>query len=55
MEGEEDVGREGGGVGVGRGMGWLPTVGPSAKVLSLVDGFQHKGSMRNARAYSLPR
>jgi hypothetical protein len=37
-----------------RERGWLLTVGPSAKVLSLVDGFQHEGSMRNVRAYSLP-
>ena len=54
MEGEEDVGRGGGGVGVGKGIGWLPTVGPSAKVLSLVGGCQHKGSMRNGRVYNLP-
>jgi hypothetical protein len=33
------VGREGGGVGVEKGIGWLPTVGPSVKVLSLVDNF----------------
>ena len=33
------MGREGGGVGVGKGIGWLPTVGPSAKVLLLVDSF----------------
>jgi hypothetical protein len=47
-EDEEDVNRE------GEGEGGLLTVGPSAKVLSLVDGFWHEGSMRNARAYSLP-
>jgi hypothetical protein len=37
MEDEVDVDREGG--GVGEGGRWLLTVGPSAKVLLLVDSF----------------
>jgi hypothetical protein len=37
-----------------RERGWLLTVDPSAKVLSLVGSFQHEESLRNVHVYSLP-